>query len=109
MLIMFFTDTPSTVIFTLSLHTALPISWKCSRWTPTPLVSADSTASPACRTTAVTSSCRARQRSSAVCRSRRSEEHTSELQSRQYLEYRLLLGKKINLTLVMCNVDYFVS
>src|SRR3712207_8264323 len=34
--------------------------------------------------------------SSAVARSRRSEEHTSELQSRQYLVCRLLLEKKQN-------------
>src|SRR3712207_8606391 len=33
-------------------------------------------------------------RSSSLCRSARSEEHTSELQSRQYLVCRLLLEKK---------------
>src|SRR3712207_7417977 len=32
-----------------------------------------------------------------VCAARRSEEHTSELQSRQYLVCRLLLEKKINI------------
>src|SRR3712207_7398655 len=33
-----------------------------------------------------------------ACRRRRSEEHTSELQSRQYLVCRLLLEKKITIT-----------
>src|SRR5258707_10944940 len=33
-----------------------------------------------------------------VCSEARSEEHTSELQSRQYLVYRLLLEKKKNST-----------
>src|SRR5215217_9349360 len=39
-------------------------------------------------------SMRSRPRSGGVARSRRSEEHTSELQSRQYLVCRLLLEKK---------------
>src|SRR3712207_7148118 len=43
--------------------------------------------------------------SSAYCRNPyRSEEHTSELQSRQYLACRLLLEKK-NKTLVVCYCD----
>src|SRR3712207_7488582 len=41
----------------------------------------------------VVSSCRAR---ASVCTVARSEEHTSELQSRQYLVCRLLLEKKKN-------------
>src|SRR3712207_7009066 len=36
----------------------------------------------------------------AVAKVRRSEEHTSELQSRQYLVCRLLLEKKKNITVV---------
>src|SRR3712207_8790397 len=39
--------------------------------------------------------CLARNRRRARCRDRRSEEHTSELQSRQYLVCRLLLEKTI--------------
>src|SRR3712207_8519788 len=39
------------------------------------------------------------------CR-RRSEEHTSELQSRQYLVCRLLLEKKKILTYIHINIDY---
>src|SRR6266702_8665114 len=65
----FFNDTATTEIYTLSLHDALPI-FSCSR--------------PA-RWCA----------SSAACSiTRRSEEHTSELQSRGHLVCRLLLEKK---------------
>src|SRR3712207_8474387 len=35
----------------------------------------------------------------------RSEEHTSELQSRQYLVCRLLLEKKKTRTIIQCNKD----
>src|SRR3712207_7475823 len=41
---------------------------------------------------------RLRQRDAVVVERRRSEEHTSELQSRQYLVCRLLLEKKKNTT-----------
>src|SRR5690554_7760822 len=78
----FFNDTPTTEIYTLSLHDALPISgyriFYCfvisssSRWLGL--------------------------EESAVVRpsvqSMRSEEHTSELQSRPHLVCRLLLEKK---------------
>src|SRR6476620_12561536 len=64
----FFNDTATTEIYTLSLHDALPIRSPTVRcWWPL-------SASRAWR--------------------RRSEEHTSELQSRQYLVCRLLLEKK---------------
>src|SRR3712207_7670106 len=79
----FFNDTATTEIYTLSLHDALPISRR---------------------------SCRARDRMEwryrraawgyftatvrKFCVRIRSEEHTSELQSRQYLVCRLLLEKK---------------
>src|SRR6476620_12699017 len=65
----FFNDTATTEIYTLSLHDALPTSASSC---------AGSTTSPA----------------SPGCRPPRSEEHTSELQSRQYLVCRLLLEKK---------------
>src|SRR2546422_6830276 len=81
----FFNDTATTEIYTLSLHDALPIftlptsatwrgSWEVSRWF--------STARP-------------RRRSR---RTVRSEEHTSELQSRLHLVCRLLLEKKKKLS-----------
>src|SRR3712207_8218681 len=95
----FFNDTATTEIYTLSLHDALPIS----RW--------DSMSARSCRVC-----CRARapsepwipiaERAVPSLRSTtahglpgrsvtpRSEEHTSELQSRQYLVCRLLLEKK---------------
>src|SRR3989442_4191146 len=70
----FFNDTATTEIYTLSLHDALPISiastfapfgWRTSSW-PTGRSPPE----------------------------RRSEEHTSELQSRPHLVCRLLLEKK---------------
>src|SRR2546429_3396811 len=71
----FFNDTATTEIYTLSLHDALPISLS----TPNP---GSRGASRAYR-----SPCRWR-----------SEEHTSELQSRLHLVCRLLLEKKKNNT-----------
>src|SRR5947209_11448339 len=89
---------PSTVVYTLSLHDALPIS---RRWpscvspvpgtcdgaaAPTPQGKFEGAADP-------TSPGRLRSAPSAGG-SGRSEEHTSELQSRQYLVCRLPLEKK---------------
>src|SRR3712207_8887036 len=83
----FFNDTATTEIYTLSLHDALPI-FRSARGGPS--VAASPTAIP--------------RRSGASCRccwtrrywrgGQRSEENTSELQSRQYLVCRLLLEKK---------------
>src|SRR5476651_2889963 len=63
----FFNDTATTEIYTLSLHDALPILFRnrVGQWPPHRDGGCD-----------------------------RSEEHTSELQSRQYLVCRLLLEKK---------------
>src|SRR3712207_9084689 len=94
----FFNDTATTEIYTLSLHDALPISGRGGLATPAPRPGegeggtartprpgrADRTARPV----------RLRQPGSARQPSLRSEEHTSELQSRQYLVCRLLLEKK---------------
>src|SRR2546429_6539919 len=78
LLFFFFNDTATTEIYTLSLHDALPICprapSKCSAMSLTPSSSAH-WAIPACPRT-------------------RSEEHTSELQSRLHLVCRLLLEKK---------------
>src|SRR3712207_9207422 len=90
----FFNDTATTEIYTLSLHDALPISapnpaeaWPAlfvaetpgrSQWSSRPRRVPGSVVPP-------DASDAARQRS---------EEHTSELQSRQYLVCRLLLEKK---------------
>src|SRR5206468_7959934 len=78
--IFFFNATAPTEIYTLSLHDALPIS--CAS-------SPRSWASRRCRST--TTSPARRTYSTA-----RSEEHTSELQSRSDLVCRLLLEKKKN-------------
>src|SRR3712207_8186352 len=88
----FFNDTATTEIYTLSLHDALPI------WPPATSVvdqttffmaSAGSTQGPPA---ALQPGDVATANSSPS--SRRSEEHTSELQSRQYIVCRLLLEKK---------------
>src|SRR2546429_6825513 len=67
----FFNDTATTEIYTLSLHDALPISRRAFAGPP----------AGKCAGTSRT-------------RRRRSEEHTSELQSRLHLVCRLLLEKK---------------
>src|SRR3712207_8756255 len=97
-LVFFFNDTATTEIYTLSLHDALPISrLRAHHWrgnvrelentmhravllSPGPAIEPDAVmlTSPAL----------------APEGHRRSEEHTSELQSRQYLVCRLLLEKK---------------
>src|SRR3712207_7224445 len=89
----FFNDTATTEIYTLSLHDALPISRRGSRRGGAP--SCRGRAGPAdqpgrgqdrpARCAPGWRGCDCRQRS---------EEHTSELQSRQYLVCRLLLEKK---------------
>src|SRR5437762_8166342 len=83
----FFNDTSTPEIYTLSLHDALPIS--VMPFFP-------------CRSRCVRLRARLAQRSEQYCRFRpgleggtkRSEEHTSELQSPMYLVCRLLLEKK---------------
>src|SRR3712207_7447395 len=88
----FFNDTATTEIYTLSLHDALPISG------PEGLYFADADAlvpilerieSADWKHIAVGAAMQQRAEE-------RSEEHTSELQSRQYLVCRLLLEKKKN-------------
>src|SRR3712207_9112970 len=87
----FFNDTATTEIYTLSLHDALPISsrprWSAAMLSTTP-TSQRSKARPRLRMPPRAVS------STANSTSGRSEEHTSELQSRQYLVCRLLLEKK---------------
>src|SRR2546430_5751561 len=72
----FFNDTATTEIYTLSLHDALPISYRSS-W-PNGRAWSLATSSPTAPPT----------------REKRSEEHTSELQSQSNLVCRLLLEKK---------------
>src|SRR5215813_15593887 len=70
----FFNDTATTEIYTLSLHDALPIALRLLR---------RSNSRRALQTVAM-----------APPQTLRSEEHTSELQSRPHLVCRLLLEKK---------------
>src|SRR5947209_19255971 len=84
----FFNATATTEIYTLSLHDALPISsarakhlrvFRCAHPCPRAIAQGDD----------------------ALHRHRtRSEEHTSELQSRQYLVCRLLLEKKKTMNMI---------
>src|SRR3712207_8452491 len=103
----FFNDTATTEIYTLSLHDALPIlldsarhqvdptSWsrylpgwsRLKRSRPSALVVPVLFGSNSCCSALKNAS---ENRAPSV----RSEEHTSELQSRQYLVCRLLLEKK---------------
>src|SRR3712207_7397158 len=94
----FFNDTATTEIYTLSLHDALPIWPNCCRSPAYCTVHASTCSNAADSCTARASAYRAR--SSWACRSvsrapaADRKEHTSELQSRQYLVCRLLLEKK---------------
>src|SRR3712207_9069946 len=84
----FFNDTATTEIYTLSLHDALPILRRPRR---RPDGGGRRRAWRGRRTGLRSPRPRRHKR-----RSARSEEHTSELQSRQYLVCRLLLEKKKN-------------
>src|SRR5947209_20342203 len=75
--IFFFNYTTPTEIYTLSLHDALPISNSISIYGRRRMYFGEDTACALKSAAAI-----------------RSEEHTSELQSRQYLVCRLLLEKK---------------
>src|SRR5688572_33310309 len=92
----FFNDTATTVIYTLSLHDALPISARSGTGDAAPARPAPARP-PTHRAPAPGFGTRP-ESSSRVPRRRdtddRSEEHTSELQSQSNLVCRLLLEKK---------------
>src|SRR3712207_8594727 len=91
----FVNDAATTEIYTRSLHDARPIyASRSSKPSSTP---STSTRRPTSRCWPWRTTCR---RSCAPTSTSRSEEHTSELQSRQYLVCRLLLEKKIILVLL---------
>src|SRR5690349_23723171 len=84
-----FNDPATTELYTLSLHDALPISCRCAgARRPRARGGAGRAAAGPRR------ACRARGRPGVAAA--RSEEHTSELQSRRELVCRLLLEKKNN-------------
>src|SRR2546421_4042320 len=91
----FFNDTATTEIYTLSLHDALPISEQRQAF--------------GCRVVAP-SSAAALVRAAAISCLTRSEEHTSELQSRSDLVCRLLLEKKKTTnTFLPCDRDSLLT
>src|SRR3712207_8978345 len=101
----FFNDTATTEIYTLSLHDALPISSGAARAlglrAEPGLLELKLRGAPRRRAEPVYARVppRPARALSRAGRSIRSEEHTSELQSRQYLVCRLLLEKKKTYTL----------
>src|SRR3712207_7108270 len=103
----FFNDTATTEIYTLSLHDALPISDRA----PDPY---SKPGHPVCNA----SGCffnpalfpRMSRKHLKTLFEFRSEEHTSELQSRQYLVCRLLLEKKKKTTnIILSSFNYITS
>src|SRR3712207_7517836 len=102
-MIFFFNDTATTEIYTLSLHDALPIYPHVVPDADVALVDAlladrtldfDHAVVEVDEHHAVGHDALAADRDVLEARDRRSEEHTSELQLRQYLVCRLLLEKK---------------
>src|SRR3712207_8261129 len=94
----FFNDTATTEIYTLSLHDALPIFPGSCAVDSASMISARSRRLRPCSKRGASSWGSAQYPPSTPIGSlfptTRSEEHTSELQSRQYLVCRLLLEKK---------------
>src|SRR3712207_7585432 len=95
MLFFFFNDTATTEIYTLSLHDALPICANSARRRGVATMGADRAGGRLrARWSGALPELGADARDPGAAG--RSEEHTSELQSRQYLVCRLLLEKKKN-------------
>ena len=100
----FFNDTATTEIYTLSLHDALPICCAAPRrccaiaWAPTLLNMATTFLMEASPLGALSPAAwlAATHRAASLPHHKRSEEHTSELQSHSDLVCRLLLEKKKN-------------
>src|SRR3712207_7635520 len=89
----FFNDTATTEIYTLSLHDALPISVKEMK-VPAPTTLRPGRPRDPRHDEAILAAALDLVAEVGFDRMTRSEEHTSELQSRQYLVCRLLLEKK---------------
>src|SRR3712207_7380398 len=94
--VFFFNDTATTEIYTLSLHDALPICAEVLAGRREPELRGRVAARDAQLFERAVRDQRGR-RERGLLRRERSEEHTSELQSRQYLVCRLLLEKKKDL------------
>src|SRR3712207_7992066 len=92
--VFFFNDTATTEIYTLSLHDALPIlDEPCSALDPISTGRIEDLMEELKVNYSIVIVTHNMQQAAPCC-STRSEEHTSELQSRQYLVCRLLLEKK---------------
>src|SRR3712207_1631150 len=111
----FFNDTATTEIYTLSLHDALPISSRRAPDDPRsspplrPATCAERRAWPGWSTDRAPrfrGPCAPTPRAHGL-RCARSEEHTSELQSRQYLVCRLLLEKKKTTHIQLVYLSFF--
>src|SRR5690606_41476047 len=90
---LFFSAPATPEIYTLSLHDALPISYvPCPPAKPTSFSNSAAPPTGCAAPMSCTSSCSNTSLQSPI----RSEEHTSELQSRENLVCRLLLEKKKN-------------
>src|SRR3712207_7737602 len=99
--VFFFNDTATTEIYTLSLHDALPIlegSWLKIR---TLQFCSQKNKHARAEDVGQTNGTAYRNKGSP-----RSEEHTSELQSRQYLVCRLLLEKKLSTSILVTHQPY---
>src|SRR3712207_8826785 len=94
----FFNDTATTEIYTLSLHDALPIFRRGHRGRPPAeqRAAAEGEEHAGGAEQVVEKASQEQRGFSDRQAGARSEEHTSELQSRQYLVCRLLLEKKKN-------------
>src|SRR5205823_9683954 len=90
----FFKDPPTTHIYTLSLHDALPISHRRRGQFPSRRRAAAPAIAPHGSRRAPESGTASPNPPKDRCHPDRSEEHTSELQSLAYLVCRLLLEKK---------------
>src|SRR3712207_8539715 len=104
----FFNDTATTEIYTLSLHDALPISEQRSISASAVLVGSPLRYGRSLVMASKVSATATTRASTGTRSPARSEEHTSELQSRQYLVCRLLLEKK-NKKSVSLNDSHFLT
>src|SRR3712207_7094968 len=97
----FFNDTATTEIYTLSLHDALPI-FELARAELSQQGKKAGAGAGAIGAAGIIGFLAL----AALTACFRSEEHTSELQSRQYLVCRLLLEKKTNLNSIQASSQY---
>src|SRR3712207_8455151 len=104
-LLFFFNDTATTEIYTLSLHDALPISAEAAIAAVQLEFLADRMPNDPYWAYRIPPTLPFQLRQARADLRARSEEHTSELQSRQYLVCRLLLEKK-QTTIIRCLLVY---